>query len=95
MKVSPYTILKRPVITEDSMDLSTRPEPQYVFVVNRKSNKIEIARAVESVFGVRVKCVNTLNQDGKVKRRGKASGRTPSKKKAFVTLEKGQKIDLF
>ena len=95
MTASPYTILVRPVITEDSMRLASLEEPQYVFLVNPRANKIEIARAIEEAFGVRVRGVNTLRQRGKVKRLRRTSGRRPNRKKAFVTLEAGQTIDLF
>lgn len=93
---SPYDIILRPVITEDSTQGAERKNPQYVFQVAREANKIEIARAVEEVFGVQVKNVNTLVQQGKPKRmRGRMEGRRPTVKKAFVTLEEGQRIDLF
>ncbi|MFP4379818.1 MAG: 50S ribosomal protein L23 [Candidatus Sumerlaeia bacterium] len=92
---SPYTVLIRPLITEDSMDRSSLDEPQYTFLVDMKANKIDIARAVEEAFNVRVKNVNTLRQRGKVKSLRRTRGKTPDRKKAFVTLEQGQTIDLF
>ncbi|NQU41953.1 50S ribosomal protein L23 [bacterium] len=95
MKASPYDILIRPVITEDSMDRTGLGEPQYTFRVALKANKIEIARAVEQAFGVRVKNVNTLRQTGKVKTMRRRTGKRPDTKKAFVTLETGQTIDIF
>jgi large subunit ribosomal protein L23 len=95
MKLSPYQILIRPVITEDSTMLATLTEPQYVFRVATAANKIEIARAVETAFGVRVKRVNTIRQAGKVRRMRRTVGRRPDYKKAFVTLEAGQTIDLY
>ena len=58
MKLSPYQILIRPVITEDSTVLAALTEPQYVFRVATAANKIEIARAVETAFGVKVIRVN-------------------------------------
>jgi len=97
MKIaSPYDIIIRPVITEDSTASSQTKEPQYVFQVLRDANKIEIARAIEEVFGVEVKSVNTLRQKGKPKRmRQRREGRRAEVKKAFVTLKAGQTIDLF
>lgn len=95
MSTSPYDILIRPVITEDSTTLSSLPEPQYMFRVALRANKIEIARAVEKAFGVRVKSVNTIRQKGKVVRMRRTEGKRPDYKKAFVTLEAGQTIDLY
>jgi large subunit ribosomal protein L23 len=95
MKASPYNILIRPMITEDSMHGTTLTRPQYTFLVDPRANKIEIARAVESAFGVRVKCVNTLRQLGKIRRMRRTTGRRPSYKKAIVTLEPGQTISVF
>ncbi len=95
MSPSPYITLIRPIITEDSMSNATLREPQYTFRVAIKANKIEIARAVEEAFGVRVKSVNTLRQSGKPKRMRGRSGLRPDYKKAFVTLQEGQTIDLF
>jgi large subunit ribosomal protein L23 len=95
MKASPYEIIVRPVITEDSMSGASRTETQYVFQVALGANKIAIARAVEEAFGVRVKTVNTLRQKGKSRTMRRHTGKRPDVKKAFVTLEPGQKIDLF
>jgi len=95
MKANPYTILVRPVISEDSARLASLAEPQYVFRVDTRANKIDIARAVEDAFGVRVKTVNTLRQRGKMVRMRRREGQRPTYKKAFVTLEAGQTIDLY
>ncbi len=65
------------------------------FVVRRDANKIEIARAVEEVFGVRVLEVRTIRMHGKMKRVGVRQGRRPDWKKAVVTLQEGDRIDLF
>ena len=71
---------------------------QYVFEVDRRSNKIQIKKAVEEMFEVNVRSVRTLNVKGKAKNRltrtGYMKGRTPSFKKAYVTLKEGQKIDV-
>ena len=97
MNANPYNILVRPIITEDSTAGAAMSEPQYVFQVALAANKIEIARAVEQAFGVRVKDINTLRLKGKFKSqsRGRRPGKRPDVKKAFVTLEAGQTIDLF
>ncbi len=95
MSLSPYQILIRPVITEDSMDCANLPEPQYTFRVAINANKIEIVRAVEEAFGVRVKNVNTLRQKGKPRTMRGRRGLRADHKKAFITLEAGQTIDLF
>lgn len=95
MKANPYDILKRPLITEDCMNGASLKEPQYTFLVDVRANKIEIARAVEKAFNVRVKGVNTLVQRGKNKTLRRQTGKKPDFKKAFVTLETGQTIDLF
>ena len=90
-----YDIIKRPIITEQSMaDIDMK---KYVFEVAKDANKIEIAKAVEEAFGVKVAKVNTLNMQGKEKRMGaQPAGRRPSWKKAMVTLTPDSKsIDLF
>lgn len=94
-KMSPYDILVRPVLTEKSMDGTEKVKPQYTFMVHRQANKVEIARAVEQIFEVRVKRVNTLCQQGKMKTMRRRTGKRPDYKKAFVTLEEGQSINLF
>ena len=90
-----YDIIKRPIITEQSM--SQTADKKYTFEVARDANKIEIAKAVEEAFGVKVAKVNTLNMQGKLKRMGaQPAGRRPSWKKAMVTLTPDSKsIDLF
>jgi large subunit ribosomal protein L23 len=90
-----YDIIKRPVITEQSM--ADTEMKRYVFEVSKDSNKIEIAKAVEDIFGVKVIKVNTLNMQGKLKRTGRyPAGRRPSWKKAMVTLSEDSKpIELF
>jgi large subunit ribosomal protein L23 len=100
------TIIKRPLLTEKSARLretgggAARPEgdtyaQQVVFEVASDSNKIEIKRAVETLFKVSVTDVRTLVVRGKQKRIGRFSGRRPSWKKAFVTLKPGDNIEFF
>ena len=77
-------IILRPIITENSMDgIADR---KYTFEVAKDANKIEIAKAVEELFDVKVAKVNTINQDGKTRRRGMTFGKTAKTKKAIVQL---------
>jgi len=91
-----YEIIKKPVITEKST--AQAEVNQYTFLVSGKANKIEIARAVEDAFGVKVLGVNVLVGKPKQKIRqtksGRVSGTISGYKKAIVTLKEG-KIDLF
>ena len=87
-------IIIKPIITEKSM--SGLQENKYTFKVAKNANKIEIAKAVEELFGVKVASVNTMNCRGRSKRVGMSRGVTPSWKKAIVTLAEGSKtIEFF
>ncbi|NMP37783.1 MAG: 50S ribosomal protein L23 [Clostridiales bacterium] len=87
-------IVIRPIITEESM-MGTANK-KYTFKVAKDANKIEIAKAVETLFGVEVAKVNTLNVKGHLRRYGRYEGYTPSWKKAIVTLtEKSKTIEFF
>ena len=90
-----YDIIIRPVITERSM--AAVADKKYVFEVAKTAGKIEIKKAVEEIFGVKVASVNTLNVNGKHKRMGMARpGMTRSWKKAYVTLTADSKtIEFF
>jgi len=90
-----YDVLIKPLVTEKAM--SFMGFKTYVFLVHPDSNKAMIKEAVEKLFpGTKVKKVNTLNKIGKPKRRGKAVGRTPAIKKAYVSLTQDSKdIELF
>ena len=90
-----YDVILRPVITEKSMALMG--EKKYTFFVNPEANKTMIKEAVEKMFeGTKVKNVNTLNIDGKKRRRGMIVGRTAKSKKAIVTLTEDSKdIEIF
>lgn len=87
--------LIRPLITEESLNLARAG--RFSFVVERGSRSPEIRRAVEEIFGVKVTKIATGKIPGKTYRSGKlrTENRKLSQKKAIVTLEKGQKIDLF
>ncbi len=90
----PRDIIIKPLVTEKSTNLME--ENKYCFKVDKRANKIEIKKAVENIFGVEVKAVNTMNMKGKPKRFGIYRGYTPSWKKAIVTLEEGSKtIEIF
>ena len=86
-------ILIRPLITEKSTQLME--EGKYVFVVAKKANKIEIAKAVAEVFNVKVANVNTVNVSGKMKRMGRFVGKRSDYKKAIVKLAPGETIEVF
>ena len=89
-----YDIIRRPVITEASMALSA--EKKYVFEVMKDATKPEIAKAVETAFGVKVADVNTINMKKKPKRLGVHFGYTSEWKKAIVTLTADSKtIEFF
>jgi large subunit ribosomal protein L23 len=92
---SPYEILEKPVITEKATLLAERKDgPQYVFKVHLHANKVEIKKAIEQAYNVKVKAVNTVRCKGKSKRQGRFEGRTSDWKKAYVTLLEGYKIEV-
>ena len=86
-------ILIRPLITEHTTELMA--EGKFVFVVDKRANKIQIAAAVKEIFGKTVLNVNTINVKGKTKRRGRMVGKTNSYKKAIVKLQPGETIEFF
>ena len=90
-----YDIIRRPVITEQSM--ADVADKKYVFMVDIDSNKTEIKEAVETIFGVKVAKVNTVRMQGKVKRTGAyPAGKRADYKKAIVTLTADSKtIEFF
>ena len=90
-----HDIILRPVLTEKGYDGIA--DKRYVFEVALNANKIEIKKALETVFsGIKVKSVNTLRTEGKIKRQGAHAGRTPEVKKAYVTLTEDSKpIEFF
>ena len=94
-------IIKRPLVTEKSSRLneltmgSSSPRAQVVFEVSKSSNKVQIKRAVEKLFSVKVDAVRTLVLPQKQRRVGRFVGLRPSWKKAIVTLAPGDKIDFF
>lgn len=92
----PYRSIRRPRITEKTTILREKSERLYVFEVDPVLNKLEIKRAIEGMFGVKVDHVRTQNVQGKWKRVGRSLGRRPSWKKAYVQLRAGEKaIEFF
>ena len=87
-------LITAPLITEKGT-LVNEQANQFVFRVRPEANKVEIRRAVETFFKVKVEAVRTANYMGKFRRVGKSIGRRPKWKKAYVTLATGQRIDFF
>ncbi|GKX28454.1 50S ribosomal protein L23 [Vallitalea longa] len=90
-----YDVILKPVVTEKSMEVMA--EKKYTFLVNPEATKTQIKEAVEKMFeGTKVERVNTMNNIGKVKRRGMTFGKTAKTKKAIVKLtESSKEIDFF
>ena len=90
-----YDVILKPIVTEKSMNAIG--EKKYTFLVHPEANKTQIKEAVEKMFeGTKVKSVNTMNLDGKKKRRGMVVGRTAKTKKAIVALTEDSKdIEIF
>lgn len=86
-------VIIKPVITEKSMNLLA--DNKYTFIVDKRSNKTEIRKAIEDIFNVKVDKVCTINVKGKKKRMGRFEGKRADRKKAIVTLKAGHKIPLF
>jgi large subunit ribosomal protein L23 len=91
---NPRSVILKPLVTEKGSRLREDGN-KYLFSVVPDANKIEIKKAVQEIFDVKVKDVQTLVMHGKVKRMGAFQGKRPDWKKAIVTLEEGQSIDLF
>lgn len=91
--INPYRVILKPIITEKSTGLQER-QSKYSFKVAPDANKEEIKQAIEAIFKVKVKKVNTMNLPGKRKRVRFKVGYTSSWKKAIVTLKEGEKIEL-
>jgi large subunit ribosomal protein L23 len=92
--MTPYDIIKRPLVTEKT-NIQKEEKNQVSFEVDRRANRIEIKRAVEKIFNVRVSEVRTLQIKGKIKRRGLILGKRKDWKKAIVTLRPGERIQFF
>jgi large subunit ribosomal protein L23 len=96
--MNPSDVLIKPILSEKANKMSEKMN-RYSFIVDKKANKLEIKKAVESFYGVQVENVNTIVVPSKVKSKytkaGFITGRKPSKKKAIVTVVKGETIDLY
>lgn len=92
-------IIIKPIITEKLTKITEKDATRCGFIVDRRANKIEIKKAIEDMYSVKVESVNTINYDGKRKSRytkaGFIQGRTNAYKKVMVTLAKGDTIDFF
>jgi large subunit ribosomal protein L23 len=91
---SPRDVIIRPVVTERSTTLG-EDHDAFTFIVAEDANKIEIRRAVEALFDVKVRSVNTMRYRGKIRRVGRSMGRRASFKKAIVKLVDGERIDVY
>ena len=91
---NPYSVLKKPLITEKS-NVMKEELNQIAFAVDPRANKIEIKEAVQKIFNVHVLKVRTFNLLGKRKRLGRSEGKKSDWKKAIVTLKEGERIDFF
>jgi large subunit ribosomal protein L23 len=89
-----YEIIKRPLNTEKT-NIQKEVANQVTFEVDRRANRIEIKRAIETAFQVKVAGVQTMQIKGKAKRRGRFVGKRRNWKKAIVTLMPGERIDFF
>ncbi|MCU0652464.1 MAG: 50S ribosomal protein L23 [Candidatus Omnitrophica bacterium] len=87
-----HIIIKSLIRTEKSTLLE--PQNKYLFLIEKRANKIQIKHAVEEIYKVKVHDVNTVISPGKLKRVRHQLGKTPDLKKAWVTLKAGQKIDI-
>ncbi len=87
-----YEVLRGPLLTERGT-LLKETDNKVLFRVAREANKIEIKKAVEEIFKVKVERVTTMNCKGKKKRMGRHEGKRPDWKKAIVTLKEGEKLD--
>ncbi|RPI33683.1 MAG: 50S ribosomal protein L23 [Nitrospiraceae bacterium] len=87
-----YTVIKKPLFTEKGSALK-EAENKLLIEVSSDANKIEIKKAMEEIFKVKVEKVATIKSHGKWKRHGKSLGKRSDRKKALITLKKGEKLD--
>ena len=90
-----HDVIIRPVVFSEKANRLKEASNQYVFLVHMRSNKIEIRNAVESLFNVKVKDVRTMIRRGHLTRMGMRHEKRQNRKKAIVTLQEGQAIELF
>ena len=87
-----YTVMKKPLFTEKGSNLK-ETQNKILIEVARDANKVDIKRAIEEIFKVKVEKVSTISRKGKWKRFGRSVGKRPDRKKAIITLKKGEKLD--
>lgn len=92
--MNPHDVLIRPLLTE-KITAIREVKNGIAFAVHRQATRIDIRRAVEKVFSVKVASVNVMNVRGKKKRQGRFSGKRSDWRKAFITLKKGEKVELY
>jgi large subunit ribosomal protein L23 len=90
----PHDLIKRPLITEKT-NIQKESFNQITFEVDRRANRVEIKKAIETIFNVRVDTVRTIQVKGKTKQRGRIIGKRRDWKKAVVRLVPGERIDFF
>jgi len=94
VKVESHSVLLRPLLTEKITGIREKTNT-VGFVVHPEANRVQIKQAVETLLKVKVEKVNILTVPGKIKRLGRFSGRRSDWKKAFVTLKKGEKLEIY
>lgn len=93
--MEPEAVIKRPLFLTEKGNALREAQNQYLFEVDLRANKIEIKRAVETLFQVNVRGVNTLIVRGRMRRMGRGYAKTRNWKKAIVTVADGETIDVF
>lgn len=89
---SVYSIIKGPMFTEKGLTLK-ETQDKVLVEVDKKANKVEIKKAIEEIFKVKVQKVSTIRIPGKWKTQGRTKGKTPDRKKAVISLKPGEKLD--
>jgi large subunit ribosomal protein L23 len=87
-----YSIIKRPLFTEKGGNLK-EVQNKILVEVSKAANKIDIKKAIEEIFKVKVEKISTMNTQGKWKKYGRSIGKRPDRKKAIITLKKGEKLE--
>ena len=93
MRLTSHDIIRKPMITEKTMAAMT--ENKYTFIVHQSANKVQVKRAIEEIFNVKVEDVKTMRVEGKTKRVGVHIGKRADYKKAIVKLAEGSSIEFF
>ena len=93
MRLTSHDIIRKPMITEKTM--AAMVENKYTFIVHQSANKVQVKRAIEEIFNVKVEDVKTMRVEGKTKRVGVHIGKRADYKKAIVKLAEGSSIEFF